>query len=137
VEPGVNEREGASGRSGENPHKGKTGLQRVWNATRYSIDGMRAALRNEDAFRQEMLLAALLIPAALLTPATGSGKALMIASVLLVLIVELLNSAVEAAVDRISLENHQLAKRAKDYGSAAVMLSLINAVAVWLLVLLG
>jgi diacylglycerol kinase (ATP) len=137
VEPGVNEREGASGRSGENPHKGKTGLQRVWNATRYSIDGMRAALRHEDAFRQEMLLAALLIPAALLTPATGSGKALMIASVLLVLIVELLNSAVEAAVDRISLENHQLAKRAKDYGSAAVMLSLINAVAVWLLVLLG
>ena len=77
------------------------------------------------------------MPAALLLPASGEGKALMIASVLLVLIVELLNSAVEAAVDRISLENHQLAKRAKDIGSAAVFLSLLNVPAVWLLVLFG
>ena len=123
--------------TGESPHKGKTGLKRVWNALFYSIDGMRAAFRHEDAFRQEVFLAAMLIPAALFTPASGLGKALMIAVVLLVLIVELLNSAVEAAVDRISLENHALAKRAKDIGSAAVLLALINVPVVWGLVLFG
>lgn len=123
--------------TGESPHKGKTGLKRVWNALLYSIDGMSAALRHEDAFRQEVFLAALLIPAALFTPASGLGKALMIAVVLLVLIVELLNSAIEAAVDRISLENHVLAKRAKDIGSAAVFIALINVPVVWGLVLLG
>ncbi len=126
-----------SARTGESPHKGKTGLKRVWNAFFYSIDGLRAAFRHEDAFRQEVLLAVLLVPAALFTPAGGSAKALMIAAVLLVLIVELLNSAVEAAVDRISLENHALAKRAKDIGSAAVMLALINVPVVWGLVLFG
>lgn len=123
--------------TGESPHKGKTGLKRVWNALFYSIDGMSAAFRHEDAFRQEVFLAALLIPAAFFTPASGLGKALMIAAVLLVLIVELLNSAVEAAVDRISLENHKLAKRAKDIGSAAVLLALINVPVVWGLVLFG
>lgn len=121
----------------ESPHKGATGLRRICNAYFYSIAGLRAAFRNEDAFRQEVLLAALLIPAALFMPATGAGKALMIASVLLVLIVELLNSAIEATVDRISLEQHPLAKRAKDIGSAAVMLALVNVVVVWALVLLG
>lgn len=121
----------------ESPHKGKTGLTRVWNAFFYSLDGLRAAFRHEDAFRQEVFLAVLLIPAALFLPASGAGKALMIGAVLLVLIVELLNSAVEAAVDRISLENHKLAKRAKDIGSAAVFLSLLNVPAVWLLVLFG
>ena len=120
-----------------NPHKGKTGLRRIWNALFYSVDGFRAAYRHEDAFRQEVLLAAFLVPVALFLPASGVGKALMIASVLLVLIVELLNSAVEATVDRISLENHQLAKRAKDIGSAAVFVSLVNVVAVWALVLFG
>ena len=123
--------------TGESPHKGKTGLKRVWNAFFYSIDGLRAALRHEDAFRQEVLLAAALIPAALFMPATGTGKALMIASVLLVLIVELLNSAIEAAVDRISLEHHELARRAKDIGSAAVMLALLNVPVAWGLVLFG
>jgi diacylglycerol kinase (ATP) len=123
--------------TGESPHKGKTGLKRVWNACFHSIDGLRAALRHEDAFRQEVLLAAALIPAALFMPATGTGKALMIASVLVVLIVELLNSAIEAAVDRISLEHHELAKRAKDIGSAAVMLALLNVPVVWGLVLFG
>ena len=103
----------------------------------YSIEGLRAAYRHEDAFRQEVLLAVLLIPLALFLPVPGLGKALMIASVLLVLIVELLNSAVEATVDRVSLEHHRLAKRAKDIGSAAVMMSLANVVVVWLLVLFG
>jgi diacylglycerol kinase (ATP) len=101
----------------------------------YSIAGLRAAYRYEDAFRQEVLLAAVLIPLALLLPASGPGKALMIASVFLVLIVELLNSAVEATVDRVSLEHHRLAKRAKDIGSAAVMMALANVVVVWLLVI--
>ncbi|HEV8644179.1 MAG TPA: diacylglycerol kinase [Burkholderiales bacterium] len=121
----------------ESPHKGKTGLRRIWNALFYSIDGLRAAYRHEDAFRQEVWLAGVLIPLALFLPASGTGKALMIASVLVVLIVELLNSAVEATVDRVSFEHHRLAKRAKDIGSAAVLFSLINVAVVWLLVLYG
>ena len=121
----------------ESPHKGKTGLRRLWNAFHYSLAGFKAAYQNEDAFRQESLLAAALIPLALFLPVGAVGKALMIASVLLVLIVELLNSAVEATVDRISLDDHQLAKRAKDIGSAAVLLSLVNLTVVWALVLFG
>ncbi len=120
----------------KSPFKGKTGLRRILNAFGYSLAGLSAAYRHEDAFRQETLLAAILVPAALFTPATGLGKALMIGSVLLVLIVELLNSAVEAVVDRVSLEHHELAKRAKDIGSAAVMIALVNVVVVWVLVLL-
>ena len=92
---------------------------------------------HEDAFRQEVLLALVLVPLALYAPATGPGKALMIGAVLLVLVVELLNSGIEAVTDRVSLEDHVLAKRAKDMGSAAVMISLINVPVVWLLVLLG
>lgn len=121
----------------ESPFKGKTGLTRVWNAFFYSIAGLRAAYRHEDAFRQEVWLAALLIPVSLALPASGIGHALMVSSVLLVLVVELINSAIEAAVDRISLESHSLSKRAKDIGSAAVLVSLINIVATWTLVLLG
>jgi diacylglycerol kinase (ATP) len=121
----------------ESPHKGKTGLRRIWNALFYSFDGLKAAYRHEDAFRQEVWLAAVLIPLALFLPASGTGKSMMIASVVVVLIVELLNSAVEATVDRVSLEHHRLAKRAKDIGSAAVLFSLINVVVVWLLVLFG
>jgi diacylglycerol kinase (ATP) len=119
------------------PFKGKTGLRRLINALGYSLEGMASALRHEEAFRQEVLLAVVLVPAALLAPVTSSAKALMIASVLLVLIVELLNSALEAAVDLASPERHQLAKRAKDIGSAAVFLSLVNLGVVWTLVLFG
>ena len=118
-------------------HKGKTGFTRIWNALLYSLDGLAAAFRQEDAFRQEVVAAVVLVPVALLLPASGPGKALMVASVLLVLIVELLNSAIESVTDRVSLEEHELAKRAKDMGSAAVMLSLINVPVVWLLVLLA
>ncbi len=114
---------------------GRTGFRRIWNAFHYSLAGLAAAYRHEDAFRQEVYLAIVLIPLALLLPATGIGHALMIGSVLLVLIVELINSAVEATVDRISLDNHRLAKRAKDIGSAAVLVSLINVAIIWLLVL--
>lgn len=121
----------------ESPFKGKTGLQRVWRAFHYSLEGFRAAYKCEDAFRQEALLAALLIPVAFFLPVTGVGRALMIASVLLVLIVELVNSAIEATVDRVSLDRHHLSKRAKDVGSAAVFLALTNVVAVWACVLAG
>jgi diacylglycerol kinase (ATP) len=121
----------------ESPHKGKTGLRRVWNAFFYSMAGFAAAFKYEDAFRQEIILAAILIPLTFFLPASNIGRALMIASMLLVLIVELLNSALEATVDRISIENHPLAKRAKDIGSAAVFVALLNAAIVWGLVLLG
>jgi diacylglycerol kinase (ATP) len=123
-------------RAAESPFKGKTGLQRLLNACRYSLHGFSSAFRHEDAFRQEVFLAVILIPIALVLDVGGAGKAVMIASILLVLIVELLNSAIEAAVDRISLDQHRLSKRAKDIGSAAVALSLVNVAVVWLLVLL-
>jgi diacylglycerol kinase (ATP) len=121
----------------ESPHKGKTGLRRVINATRYSIAGFVAAARHEDAFRQELMLAAVMLPLGVFLGADGVERALLAGSVLLVLVVELVNSAVEATVDRVSLEDHNLAKRAKDLGSAAVMLSLATMAVVWLLVLFG
>ena len=122
---------------GESPFKGKTGLRRVWNAFHYSLDGLRAAYTCEDAFRQEFWLALILVTVAIFIPVSGVERALMIGSVLLVLVVELLNSAVEAAIDRIGLERHQLSKRAKDIGSAAVFVALVNVVAIWSSVLLG
>jgi len=115
--------------------KGKRGLQRIMNATRYSVDGFTAAWRHEDAFRQEVVLAALMIPVALLLPVTLIEKILLIGVVLLVLIVELLNSAVEVAIDRDSYEIDPLAKRAKDFGSAAVMLALLLAGGTWIAIL--
>ena len=120
----------------ESPFKGKTGLRRVWNAFHYSLAGLKAAYLCEDAFRQEVWLALFLIPAALLLPVPWFGRGMMIASVLLVLVVELLHSAIEAVVDRVGLENHHLAKRAEDIGSAAVLMSLLTVVAVWVCVLL-
>jgi len=117
--------------------KGSTGLRRVVNALGYSISGLKAAYFSEQAFRQELLLAIVLVPLAFFLEASGTGRALLVASVMLVLVIELLNSAVEAVVDRISFERHELAKFAKDVGSAAVLLTLINLVVVWGLVLLG
>jgi diacylglycerol kinase (ATP) len=122
--------------NGESPYKGKTGLRRLINATGYSLSGFAAAWRAEDAFRQEVALAVVMIPLGLWLGKTGVERALLVGSVLLVLLVELLNSAVEATVDRVSLDDHNLAKRAKDIGSAAVMLSLVNVGVIWLLVLL-
>jgi diacylglycerol kinase (ATP) len=107
--------------------KGRRGLQRLMNATRYSIDGLSAAWQHEDAFRQELVLAAVLLPVGLWLPLPGGEKVLLIGSLLLVLIVELLNTAIEAAVDRDSVEINPLGKRAKDYGSAAVMIALLVA----------
>ncbi len=120
----------------ESPYKGKTGIVRLVNAFKYSCAGLRAAYRHEDAFRQEILMAVILLPLAFWLESRMFARALLIACVLLVIIVELLNSAIEAAVDRISLDDHSLAKRAKDIGSAAVLVSLLNLAIVWLLVLI-
>ncbi len=115
--------------------KGKRGLRRLINALGYSRDGIAAAWRNEAAFRQEILLAAIALPLAFYLGKTGVERALMICSVVLILIVEILNSAVEAVVDKASPEKSELAKRAKDMGSAAVLFSLINAAIVWACIL--
>ena len=114
---------------------GAASVRRLLSAARNSAEGLRYAL-SESAFRLEVFLAAILIPAGLYLGRTGVERALLIGSVLLVLIIELANSAMEAAVDRISLERHPLAKRAKDIGSAGVALALVNAVVVWALVLI-
>lgn len=119
----------------ESPYKGRTGIRRIWNAFNYSLAGLRSAFKNEDAFRQEVFLSVLLIAAAFFLDVAALERALMIFSVLLVLVVELLNSAIEAAVDRVSLEHHSLSKRAKDIGSAAVFVSLVNVALVWGLIL--
>jgi diacylglycerol kinase (ATP) len=121
----------------KSPHKGQAGLRRLINAFGYSMHGFKDAFEHEHAFRQEAMLAAVLLPLAFVLEGSGIGRALLVGSVLLVVLVELLNSAIEATVDRISLENHILAKRAKDIGSAAVLLSLVNLAAIWGLVLFG
>ena len=117
--------------------KGKKGLVRLWNALGYSRDGIAAAWKNEAAFREEILLAAVSIPLAIFLGKNGVDRALLIGSILLILIVEILNSALEAVVDKASPEKHELAKRAKDIGSAAVLIGLVNVVIVWVLVIIG
>jgi len=115
--------------------KGKKGFVRLWNALGYSRDGIAAAWKNEAAFREEVLLAAIAIPLAFYLGKTGVERALLVGSIIFILIVEILNSAVEAVVDKASPEKHDLAKRAKDMGSAAVLFSLINAAVIWACVL--
>jgi diacylglycerol kinase (ATP) len=110
-------------------------LTRVWNAARYSLAGLRATAKHEAAFRQELVLFAVLAPLGAWLGHTGAERALLIGSLVLVLIVEILNSGLEALVDRVGTEKHKLSGRAKDMGSAAVMLSLMNVVIVWGLVL--
>lgn len=114
-----------------NPYKGNRGLTRAWHAMKNSLAGFRVAIREESAFRQELTLAAILIPCGVLVPVEPVSRVLLLGSVLLVLIVELLNSSVEAAIDRISLERHELSRRAKDLGSAAVMVALGMCVMTW------
>ena len=115
---------------------GKTGISRLIDATGYSWAGLIATWRNEAAFRQEVSLAIFLIPAALWLGATGVERALLVGVTLLVMIVELLNSAVEAVVDRVGPEKHPLSKIAKDTGSAAVSLSLLLWLTTWGCILL-
>jgi len=115
----------------QNPHKGNRGLTRAIHAAKNSWNGLIFAYQEESAFRQELVLLVLLTPVALLLPVSVLEKALMISALLMVLAIELLNSSVEAAIDRISFEHHDLSKRAKDFGSAAVMLALLTAFIIW------
>ncbi|MDN3922973.1 diacylglycerol kinase [Roseateles violae] len=114
-----------------NPHKGRTGLDRLMRATGYSLAGLRAAYRGESAFRQEVWLTVVATPLAFWLGRDWVQIALLLGSLLLLLVVELLNSAIEAAIDRISYELHDLSKRAKDIASAAVMLALLLAGGIW------
>ena len=114
----------------------RTGLNRILRATYCSGFGLQAAWKYEQAFRQELLLCAILVPLGLLLGNNGVERAMLVGCLLLVLIVELLNSALEAIVDRIGPEHHELSGRAKDLGSASVFLSLVGVVVTWLLVLL-
>ena len=115
-----------------NPHKGRTGMDRVIHAAGYSMAGPAAAYRGESAFRQEVWLAIILTPLAFWIGRNWVEITLLIGTALLVLIVELLNSGIEAAIDRVSLDWHDLSKRAKDLGSAAVLLSLLLCAGTWL-----
>ena len=119
----------------ERPFRGRKGYQRVVDACFNSCAGFVSAWRNEAAFRQEVVMAVLLIPIAFILTPVAVERALLIAAVLLVMVVELLNSCVEAAIDRISLERHPLSKHAKDVGSAAVLMALFLLAAVWLVIL--
>jgi len=119
------------------PYKSTGGLRRIINALRYSFQGLKAAIKYEAAFRQELALAILLVPAAFFLGRSTDEVFILIASVILVLVAELLNSAVEALADALSVETHPLLGRAKDLGSAAVMLMLFFTVAVWVAVALS
>lgn len=114
-----------------NPYKGRTGLDRIVRAAGYSLDGLQIAYRGESAFRQEVWAAAVLLPAAFWLGTTWVEIALLVGSLWLVLVVELLNSGIEAAIDRVSYELHDLSKRAKDLASAAVLLSLMLCTGIW------
>ncbi len=115
----------------QNPHKGNRGLTRALHAAKNSWCGMVYAFQEESAFRQELFLLAVLSPIAFFLPISPLEKCVLIASLMMVLVVELLNSSVEAAIDRISFDHHDLSKRAKDFGSAAVMLALLIAGLLW------
>jgi diacylglycerol kinase (ATP) len=115
----------------QNPHKGNRGLTRAWHAAKNSWCGIVYAFQEESAFRQELALLAVLTPVALFLSVSPLEKWALIASLIMVLVVELLNSSVEAAIDRISFDHHDLSKRAKDFGSAAVMLALLIATLLW------
>jgi len=120
----------------QNPHKGNKGITRAFRAAVNSWNGLVFAVREESAFRQELTLAAILIPISFILPVSPVEHIILFGSVLLVLIVELLNSGVEAAIDRISFEKHDLSQRAKDFGSAAVMLALILCLFSWVCIII-
>ena len=115
----------------QNPHKGNRGLTRAWHAAKNSWCGLVYAFLEESAFRQELMLFVLLTPIAIALPITLLEKSLLISSLMMILVIELLNSSVEAAIDRISFDHHDLSKRAKDFGSAAVMIALLIAALIW------
>ncbi len=118
-------------------HVKQKGLKRLINAGGYAVEGLVDAFKTEEAFKQETLLALVLIPVSFCIDTTSVGHALLVASVLFVLLMELLNTAVETVIERISDDIHPLSKRAKDLGSAAVFVSLINLIAVWTIIICG
>ncbi|TAM00530.1 MAG: diacylglycerol kinase [Paraburkholderia sp.] len=118
-----------------NPYKGNRGITRAWHALKNSIEGFRVAIREESAFRQELTLAAILLPIGIVVPVEPVARVLLLGSVMLVLIVELINSSIENAIDRIGLERNELSRRAKDLGSAAVTVALAVCVMTWGLIL--
>lgn len=120
-----------------NKQKNNRGIRRLINAARWSMKGFRSTYNNEEAFRQELLLLVILAPLGYWLGENGVEQALLLGSLLIVLIVELLNSAVESVVDRIGPEQHKLSGRAKDQGSAAVFVAVVLVIVTWLLVLLG
>lgn len=120
----------------QNPYKGNRGLVRAWHAAKNSWRGLVYAFKEESAFRQELALLIVLTPIACLLPVSLLEKGILICSLILVMAIELLNSGVEAAIDRISFEHHDLSKRAKDFGSAAVMLTLLIAMILWVAICL-
>jgi diacylglycerol kinase (ATP) len=115
----------------QNPHKGNKGFRRALRAAVNSWHGLVFAINEESAFRQELTLTVILLPISLMLPVSNLEHIALLSSVILVLIVELLNSGVEAAIDRISFEKHDLSQRAKDFGSAAVMLALLLCAFTW------
>jgi diacylglycerol kinase (ATP) len=117
-----------------NPQKSRSGLSRIWHAAGYSLAGLRAGW-NETAFRQEAIAAIVLIPLAMWLANSWIEFSLLAGSIVLVMVVELLNTGIETAIDRIGPEWHSLSKRAKDMGSAAVLLSLVMAIAIWVMAL--
>ncbi|MEG2265179.1 MAG: diacylglycerol kinase [Acinetobacter sp.] len=119
------------------PYKGTSGTQRIFNATRYSLAGFKTAFQNEAAFRQILLINLILIPLSFWMPVSPAEQALMVAVCLLALIIELINSAIEAVVDRISMERHELSKNAKDMGSAAQFVALSLIAMTWGIILAG
>jgi diacylglycerol kinase (ATP) len=119
----------------KSPHKHPIGATHVFHALRAAVNGYKEAWQHEDAFRQELFVAAIAIPFALLYPTDKISKILMVSSILLVLILELVNSSIEAAVDHTSLDRHPFAKRAKDVAGAAVLTSMVNVLVVWSIIL--
>jgi diacylglycerol kinase (ATP) len=117
--------------------KKKTGIRRIIAATKYSIDGLKLAAKTESAFKQELVASVFLLPLAIWLGENAIEQSLLIASVVMIMIVELLNTAVEAVVDRVSSDFHELSRQAKDLGSAAVFLSINLAILVWMLLLLN
>ena len=111
--------------------QGTTGLERLFKAFGFSAQGLTAAFRNEAAFRQEIVLSLILVPLGFYLGKTGTERALLVSVILLVLIAELINSGLEAVVDRFGGEHHELSGRAKDVGSAVVLIALINVLIVW------
>ena len=118
-----------------NPHKNKKGFDRLSAALNNSFEALKATFKNEEAFRQEIFLALILIPVAFYTGDTTVEKILLVSSLILLIVIELINTGIEVIIDRVSLDKNELSKLAKDIGSAAVLIAFLNCFIVWLMIL--